>query len=102
MKDLRPVVVRGPVTAGVARVVVDETRVAVVTMRETVGWHHDGAGLVPVEGSTNKFRVNIPEVGELLVVRAGGCTCGKPWLKKLTGPELLALHVPEQPAEVTA
>jgi hypothetical protein len=94
MKDLRPVVVRGPVTSGVARVVVDETRVAVVTNKETRGWFHDGNGLVQNGDSLNKFAVTIPDEEEqLLVVKAGGCTCGKPWLKKLTGAQLLDEHV---------
>jgi hypothetical protein len=88
-------VVRGPVTSGVARVVVDETRVVVVTNSGTRGWFHDGTGLVPNGDSLNKFSVTIPSEEEpLLVVKAGGCTCGKPWLKKLTGSQLLDEHVP--------
>lgn len=95
MKDLRPVVVRGPVTSGVARVVVDETRVVVVTNTGAKGWTHDGEGLVQDGNSLNKFRVVIPDEAEpLLVVKAGGCTCGKPWMKKLSGSQLLDAHVP--------
>jgi hypothetical protein len=95
MKDLRPVVVRGPVTSGVARVVVDETRVVVVTNSGVKGWTHDGNGLVQNGDSLNKFAVTIPDEDEpLLVVKAGGCTCGKPWLKKGTGAALLDEHVP--------
>jgi len=89
MKDLRPVVVRGPVTAGVARVVVDDSRVVVVTQKERRGWNHDGEGLVQ-NGAPNKFVVNIPSESEpLVVVKAGGCTCGKPWIKAESGSELL-------------
>ena len=95
MKDLRPVVVRGPVTSGVARVVVDDTRVVVVTNSGVRGWTHDGNGLVQNGDSLNKFAVTIPDEDEpLLVVKAGGCTCGKPWLKKGTGAALLDEHVP--------
>jgi hypothetical protein len=90
MKDLRPVVVRGLVTAGVARVVVDEARLVVVTVKDARGWLHDGQGLVPVEGSLNRFTVTVPGESEVLtVVRAGGCTCGKPWLKSESGVALL-------------
>lgn len=90
IKDLRPVVVRGLANSGTARVVVDSERVVVVTKDSTVGWVHDGEGMVQVGVSNNKWTVTVPEVGVLTVVKAGGCTCGKPWLKKGTGEQLLA------------
>lgn len=95
IKDLRPVVVAGLVRSGTARVVVDETRVAVVTKDKTEGWFHDGAGMVQEGAAPNKFIINVPDTGDgeagfLRVVKAGGCTCGKPWLKQGSSESLLA------------
>lgn len=91
-------VVRGVVASGMARVVVDSSRVVVVTKDATKVFVHDGAGLVQEGAAPNKFMVSIPddgtgEEGFLRVVKAGGCTCGKPWLKKGSAEELLTVGV---------
>lgn len=93
VKDLKPVVVRGPggLSSGTARVVVDESRVVVVTQKDVRRFTHDGTGLVS-QNSPTKFRVALTgaETGEeLTVVKAGGCTCGKPWLKQGSAADLL-------------
>ena len=93
-------VVRGPVASGVARVVASDTEAVVVTQKETVrvalaspltqvGANKWSAPITPPEGEVVSART-AEAAATLTVVLAGGCTCGKPWLKRGTSAELLA------------
>jgi hypothetical protein len=86
MENLKNVTCRGPVSGSNLRVVYDDEHVVVVSSQNTTYLTRDGEAIQSRGG-----RWTIPTTdGELVVVKQGGCACGKPWLSKPSSMDLLA------------
>jgi hypothetical protein len=86
--SVRPAATRGVHQSGSARVVAGGGVVVVVTSNKRKAFHLVGADPI-TSPNPNKWQI-ATEDGELTVVAAGGCLCGKPWMKKPSDSELLA------------
>lgn len=87
MKSVRPATTRGPITGSNLRVVWDDSVVAVVGPKGTTYLERTDAP--EATSPSGKYTLATAQ-GDLVVVKQGGCNCGKPWLSSPSNETVLA------------